>query len=1206
MRVEVSMRMGVMEEAGMIEGGDEEAVEMVVIWGTRCKEGSVGQCGMDMDMESQENEEEENGDDLWEVEDLKSATDISVHNLTSKLFENLQSEIQILKSLSHRHITKLLDIVRAERHIYLIMEYCAGGDLTNYIKKRGRVEGLEYVSAPGAALQYYPHPRTGGLDEIAVRSFLRQLAWSYFILISLRSKTMDDAHYLLLPSAPEDWCMRGCWKSGKDKRSEMEVLIQGKGLGENGGIVKEDGTIEDNDEDGGGDGGYYGGQHRDAPGHRSDDERVQCKIEGPLKENIERWAEEERVKREKAERRRAVMRVVEVMDVDMDEDMESEMRRTRMIRKKSRMSKLLTVYHRHSILIFEKFAMSQLLSVPSKVHQLSMSSQKCPEIRQTEEEARHLWDEAKLARESYEEFKATKLKQLQEILDCIDTAEDALNRTDHYIGNLHYTIKKLGFKPPRLSGESAAEGRRRGQQNGLPQANQKENFPPSMQPAPNTRPVRAGAGKHMASLIAQERGDETDKPSNRKRKRNLRETGSVSNTLTSGLPLATVDNPMAPPQKKQKKKGASKQAGLVNEHQPNPSLMGAPMPTTVQPLGGQYNTISIASTDIGSSLSMKEGSYQTAQPAAVYSASISHSAQAQGSPVGASVGVSVPLPSYPPLAKPNSQMVSQQTHAPNQHSVDTNINQFHQPAMAGFFQELSTAPTFNFPDTATALVPHQGYNSPEYTFTNMFDERSHQETPNMISADNYTHQTSPEGLGHTDLMLPSKGSRIKQDGYENSDTDSDTVTHRILEDDDDDVQKGCEDASLNEDLDDEEPSHQPNLPFLRPDEIDEQSPSKDERQAEAVVQRSQDNLPVVPPSTDVVSEHRQRNRANQPPSEERLLAAARKQLQSHEGSESEDETDIMTVAPGGGPPEDNRDCRRTPPADEDENPNPGRFRRARNSLNTGNTSSPNNLAYYPEMWKAAMQDAKLVFDKIILLETGFPTKEADLALASQCLSSVIAEFRDQGRVFEAGFSQNRAMDGIVFAEGATYRGKLKTMAAEAVKVYYHSDLNPTQIYKNQQGLYTEISENVERLVGVQSMFHKHGVDEQGKVNNLMHPCIRDLCIKFIYSKDYNGIANHFPDDFKDIIPARAVALVTTAIRNALDEYKDGYFIKKPFKRDDYYGVYQAILQTIDLLNNNPHHHAKWTECRRQWAHMGSRLVNRSQESGEPLFTVSLD
>lgn len=32
-------------------------------------------------------------------------------SLSTKLFENLQSEIQILKSLSHRHITKLIDIV---------------------------------------------------------------------------------------------------------------------------------------------------------------------------------------------------------------------------------------------------------------------------------------------------------------------------------------------------------------------------------------------------------------------------------------------------------------------------------------------------------------------------------------------------------------------------------------------------------------------------------------------------------------------------------------------------------------------------------------------------------------------------------------------------------------------------------------------------------------------------------------------------------------------------------------------------------------------------------------------------------------------------------------------------------------------------------------------------------------------------------------
>jgi serine/threonine-protein kinase ULK/ATG1 len=95
--------------------------------------------------------------------------------LTTKLFENLQSEIDILKRMSHPHVTQLIDIIRAEKYIYLVMEFCAGGDLSIYIKKRGKIDGLTYVPSPGAAPIFYPHPKAGGLHEIAVRAFLRQL-----------------------------------------------------------------------------------------------------------------------------------------------------------------------------------------------------------------------------------------------------------------------------------------------------------------------------------------------------------------------------------------------------------------------------------------------------------------------------------------------------------------------------------------------------------------------------------------------------------------------------------------------------------------------------------------------------------------------------------------------------------------------------------------------------------------------------------------------------------------------------------------------------------------------------------------------------------------------------------------------------------------------------------------------------------------------
>ncbi|EJD01812.1 kinase-like protein [Fomitiporia mediterranea MF3/22] len=131
---------------------------------------------------------------------------VSRSGLSSKLFDNLQSEIDILKSLSHRHITKLIDIVRSEKNIYLIMEYCSGGDLTNYIKKRGKVDTLEYVPSPGAAPIYYPHPKAGGLDEIVVRSFLRQLGRALKFLRSrnLIHRDIKPQNLLLKPASPEE------------------------------------------------------------------------------------------------------------------------------------------------------------------------------------------------------------------------------------------------------------------------------------------------------------------------------------------------------------------------------------------------------------------------------------------------------------------------------------------------------------------------------------------------------------------------------------------------------------------------------------------------------------------------------------------------------------------------------------------------------------------------------------------------------------------------------------------------------------------------------------------------------------------------------------------------------------------------------------------------------------------------------------------
>ncbi|XP_046976245.1 serine/threonine-protein kinase ULK3-like [Vanessa cardui] len=53
--------------------------------------------------------------------------------------DNLITEIRLLKTLTHPHIVHMKHFTWDEKNIYIIMEYCCGGDLSKYIHKYGRV-----------------------------------------------------------------------------------------------------------------------------------------------------------------------------------------------------------------------------------------------------------------------------------------------------------------------------------------------------------------------------------------------------------------------------------------------------------------------------------------------------------------------------------------------------------------------------------------------------------------------------------------------------------------------------------------------------------------------------------------------------------------------------------------------------------------------------------------------------------------------------------------------------------------------------------------------------------------------------------------------------------------------------------------------------------------------------------------------------------
>ena len=148
------------------------------------------------------------------------------------------------------------------------------------------------------------------------------------------------------PPLPEDWCLRGMewvgrkvfergfWKSGEEKKVELEVLemIEGKAL--------TDGTIEDDD-------GDDGGAPKTSSLSGSGSELVsrwvriircgvniagavdgfnwvegsrEWNVEGKLAEKVTQWKEEDQAEREEEERRRMGRRTEDPMDVDDMED----------------------------------------------------------------------------------------------------------------------------------------------------------------------------------------------------------------------------------------------------------------------------------------------------------------------------------------------------------------------------------------------------------------------------------------------------------------------------------------------------------------------------------------------------------------------------------------------------------------------------------------------------------------------------------------------------------------------------------------------------------------------------------------------------------------------------------------------------------------------------------------------------------------------
>lgn len=64
---------------------------------------------------------------------------IKISSLSSRSRENLINEVNILKRINHQHVVSMRELTWDANYIFLILEYCPGGNLAEFIKQKGRL-----------------------------------------------------------------------------------------------------------------------------------------------------------------------------------------------------------------------------------------------------------------------------------------------------------------------------------------------------------------------------------------------------------------------------------------------------------------------------------------------------------------------------------------------------------------------------------------------------------------------------------------------------------------------------------------------------------------------------------------------------------------------------------------------------------------------------------------------------------------------------------------------------------------------------------------------------------------------------------------------------------------------------------------------------------------------------------------------------------
>ncbi|KAB0400844.1 hypothetical protein E2I00_008192, partial [Balaenoptera physalus] len=143
---------------------------------------------------------------------------VAKKSLNKASVENLLTEIEILKGIRHRHIVQLKDFQWDSDNIYLIMEFCAGGDLSRFIHTRRILPekvARVFMQQLASALQFLHERNVSHLDLKPQNILLSSLEKPHLKLADFgfaqHMSPWDEKHVLRgspLYMAPEMVCQR--------------------------------------------------------------------------------------------------------------------------------------------------------------------------------------------------------------------------------------------------------------------------------------------------------------------------------------------------------------------------------------------------------------------------------------------------------------------------------------------------------------------------------------------------------------------------------------------------------------------------------------------------------------------------------------------------------------------------------------------------------------------------------------------------------------------------------------------------------------------------------------------------------------------------------------------------------------------------------------------------------------------------------------